>query len=84
MELKAALEDLYPPYLFLTSSQQASKLSLTHFRTFFLNAAGSSRHCFAASKLAGLSSLGELSIEMTEMRMVSGVCTGSQRSAADS
>lgn len=33
---------------------------------------------------AGLSSLGELSIEMTERRIVSGVWTGFHRSAADS
>lgn len=33
---------------------------------------------------AGLSSLGELSIEITESRIVSGVWTGFHRSAADS
>lgn len=36
----------------------------------------------AASTFAGLSSLGSASILMTEMRMVSTVCTGSQRSEA--
>lgn len=36
------------------------------------------------TRLAGLSSLGELSMEMTDINIVSGVCTGSQRSAADS
>jgi len=36
------------------------------------------------TKLAGLSSLGELSIEITDIRIDSGVRTGSQRSLADS
>jgi len=61
-----------------------SKLSRTHFLTRFLNSAVFSRHSAAASTFAGDSSLGLLSIEMTERRMVSGVCTGDQRSAADS
>lgn len=36
------------------------------------------------TRLAGLSSLGELSIEITDINIDSGVCTGSQRSEADS
>lgn len=50
--------------------------------TFFSNASLSSRHCFAASTLAGLSSLGEEIIDSTEMRIDSTVCTGSHRSLA--
>jgi hypothetical protein len=61
-----------------------SKLSLTHFRTRFLNSGVFSRHRLAASTFAGDSSLGLESIDMTERRMVSGVWTGDQRSAADS
>lgn len=60
----------------------ASKLSLTHFLTLFLNAAGSSRHCLAASTFAALSSFGLLSMLMTLRRIVEGVCTGLQRSEA--
>lgn len=59
-------------------------LSRTQRRTRFLNSAGSSRHSRAASTLAGLSSFGLESMEMTDSRMVSGVWTGDQRSAADS
>jgi hypothetical protein len=61
-----------------------SRLSLTHFRTLFLNSGVLSRHSDAASTFAGDSSLGLDSIETTERRMVSGVWTGDQRSAADS
>jgi len=43
-----------------------------------------SLHSAAASTFAGDSSFGELSMEITDRRMVSGVCTGDQRSAADS
>lgn len=60
------------------------KLSLTHFLTLFLNSFGSSLHSLAASTLAGLSSFGLDSIEITDRRIVSGVCTGLQRSDADS
>jgi hypothetical protein len=49
-----------------------------------LNSGGLSRHSAAASTLAGDSSFGLDSIEMTDSRIVSGVCTGDQRSAADS
>lgn len=62
----------------------SSRLSRTHFLTLFLNSFGSSRHNRPASTLAGLSSLGDESMEMTERRMVSGVWTGDQRSEADS
>jgi hypothetical protein len=62
----------------------SSKLSRTHFRTCFLNSAVFSRHNLAASGFAGDSSLGLESMEMTESKMVSGVWTGDQRSAADS
>lgn len=67
----------HPPY-------SNSKLSLTHFLTCFLNSAVFSLHSLAASGFAGLSSFGLLSIEMTDSKIVSGVCTGDQRSAADS
>lgn len=50
--------------------------------TFFLKPSLSSRHCFAASTLAGDSSLGDDSMEMMEIMMVSTVCTGDQRSDA--
>ena len=43
---------------------------------------GSSRNCFAASMFAGLSSLGEESMEMMDSMMVSTVCTGLHRSLA--
>lgn len=57
---------------------------LTHLATLFLNPSLSSRHSFAASTLAGLSSLGLLSIEMIESMIVSTVCTGDHRSLAHS
>ena len=44
----------------------------------------SSRHSFAASMLAGDSSLGEESIEMMDIMIVSTVCTGDHRSDAAS
>jgi hypothetical protein len=50
-----------------------SRLSLTHFRTLFLNSGVLSRHKLAASTFAGDSSFGLDSMEMTERRMVSGV-----------
>lgn len=61
-----------------------SKLSLTHFLTRFLNSGVLSRHNDAASTFAGDSSFGLESMDITESRMVSGVCTGDQRSEADS
>lgn len=60
------------------------RLALTFALHLFLNSLVSSRHNLAASTLAGLSSLGLLSILMTLSRIVSGVWTGDQRSAADS
>ena len=60
------------------------KLSRTSFWHFLLNPFGSSRHIFAASTFAGLSSLGELSMLMTDNKIVSGLCTGVHLSAADS
>lgn len=65
-------------------SYSNSKLSRTHFLTRFLNSGVFSRHKAAASTFAGDSSFGLDSIEMTERRIVSGVWTGDQRSAADS
>lgn len=59
-------------------------LSLTHLRTLFLNSFVSSLHNLAASMFAGLSSLGELSMDMTDRSIVSGVWTGLHRSLADS
>jgi hypothetical protein len=67
-----------------TTTTYTSKLSLTHFLTFFLNPAGSSLHCLAASTFAALSSFGLESMLITERRMVAGVWTGDQRSEADS
>ena len=61
-----------------------SKLSRTHFLTRFLNSGVFSRHSAAASTFAGDSSFGLDSMEITERRIVSGVWTGDQRSAADS
>jgi len=75
----------YPPSLLVCSALlkiHASKLSLTHFLTLFLKTCGSSLHCFAASTFAGLSSLGLLSIDITLISIVSGVCTGNHLSAA--
>ena len=43
----------------------------TTLATFFLNCSLSSRHSFAASRLAALSSLGEESIEMIDTMIVS-------------
>jgi hypothetical protein len=66
------------------SLYSSSKLSLTHFLTLFLNSGVLSRHSAAASTFAGDSSFGLDSMLMTERRIVSGVCTGDQRSDADS
>lgn len=60
------------------------KLSLTHLLALRLNSLGSSLHNLAASTFAGLSSFGLDSMEITDSRIVSGVCTGDQRSAVDS
>ena len=60
------------------------RLSLTHFLHRLLNSFGSSRHSLAASTFAGLSSLGELSMLITDNRIVSGLWTGDHRSEADS
>ena len=62
----------------------SSRLSLTCFLHLFLNSAGWSRHIRAASTFAGLSSFGLESMLMTEIKIVSGVCTGDHRSEADS
>ena len=64
--------------------QSSPKLSLTHLLTLLLNSFGSSLHIRPASTFAALSSFGLLSMLMTLRRMVSGVWTGDQRSAADS
>jgi hypothetical protein len=61
-----------------------STLSLTIFLHFLRKPFGSSRHSFAASTFAGLSSLGLLNMLMTDSRIVSGVCTGDHLSDADS
>lgn len=64
------------------------KLSLTHLLVLFLNSlvpfSLSSLHSFAASIFAGLSSFGLCNKLITEIKIVSGVCTGLQRSATDS
>lgn len=60
------------------------KLSRTIFLHRRRNSFGSSLHILAASTFAGLSSLGEDSMEITLRRMVSGLCTGDHRSLADS
>ena len=51
-------------------------------KMFYLNSGQACLHSLAASTLAGLSSLGSASIEMTEIRMVSTVWIGNQRSLA--
>lgn len=73
-----------PPFHSDQRPYSSPRLSRTHLRTRFLNSLGSSRHRRAASTFAGLSSFGLDSMEITERRIVSGVCTGDQRSAADS
>lgn len=73
-----------PPCVHRRALYSNSRLSRTHFLTRFLNSGVFSRHSAAASTFAGDSSFGLESIEMTERRMVSGVWTGDQRSAADS
>jgi hypothetical protein len=65
-------------------NSQSPWLSLTHLLVRRLNSFGSPLNWMAASTLAGLSSLGLLSMLMTERRMVDGVCTGDQRSDAAS
>ena len=73
------------PYLPSTNqSNPPSKLSLTHLLHRLLNSAKSSLQSFAASTLAGLSSLGEPNILITLSKIVSGVCTGLHLSDADS
>lgn len=72
------------PYITHHDNQSSPKLDRTHLRQRLRNSLVSSRHSRAASTFAGLSSLGLLSMLMTERMMVSGVWTGDQRSAADS
>lgn len=66
------------------AAYSSPRLALTFALHRFLNSFVSSRHNRAASTLAGLSSFGLLSMLITLRRMVSGVCTGDQRSEADS
>jgi hypothetical protein len=65
-------------------NHSSPRLSLTFFLHLLRNSFGSSLHNLAASTFAGLSSLGLLSIEMTDSNMVSGDCTGDHRSDTDS
>lgn len=60
------------------------RLALTFPRHFLLKPFSSSLHILAASTFAGLSSFGLLSMLITLSSIVSGVCTGDQRSEADS
>lgn len=71
------------PTVFL-KGDYSSKVALTLALHRFLNSFVSSLHNRAASTLAGDSSFGLLSMLMTLMRIVSGVCTGDQRSEAAS
>src|SRR4051794_3693835 len=63
--------------------QSTPKLALTRNRHRLGNSlllpSLPSRNNLAASRFAGLSSLGSSNKEMTESKMVSGVCTGFQR-----
>ena len=65
-------------------SYSSPKLALTFARHRFRNSFVSSLHSLAASTFAGLSSFGLLSMLITLRRIVSGVCTGDQRSEAAS
>lgn len=69
-------------YLLGPLHQSSPKLSLTHLLVLFLNSLLSSLHILAASIFAGLSSFGECNNEITEINIVSGVCTGLHLSAA--
>lgn len=80
----AVLMIMFTPPVSVHWLHSNSRLSLTHFRTRFLNSGVLSLHKLAASTFAGDSSFGLDNMEMTERRMVSGVWTGDQRSAADS
>ena len=65
-----------------TAHYSSPKLSLTTLRHRLRNSLISSLHIFAASTFAGLSSFGLLNMLITDSRIVSGLCTGLQRSAA--
>lgn len=62
--------------------EHSSWLFLTQRATFLLNSGYDSLHSLAASTLAGDSSFGSASIDITEIKIVSTVCTGNQRSEA--
>lgn len=65
-----------------SSYEQSSWLFRTQRATFRLNSGYDSRHSLAASTLAGDSSFGSASIDITDIKIVSTVWTGSQRSDA--
>lgn len=62
--------------------EQSSWLFRTQRATFRLNSGYDSLHSLAASTLAGDSSFGSASIDITDIKIVSTVCTGNQRSDA--
>ncbi|KAM3065365.1 hypothetical protein ACMFMG_011511 [Clarireedia jacksonii] len=72
------------------TSYSSPRLSLTNLRHFLFHSFitfssfCASLHILAASRFAGLSSLGSLNKLTTLNNIVSGVCTGVHRSAADS
>lgn len=55
---------------------------LTPSRTLLSNSGRRSRHIFAASTFAGLSSLGSANIDMTEIKIFSTLCMGDHLSDA--
>lgn len=61
---------------------QRPSILLTPSRTFCSYSSLRSRHIFAASTFAGLSSLGSASMLMTDMRIFSTLCMGDHRSDA--
>lgn len=64
------------------AAQMSSSALRTVSWTFFLKVTFSSLHSLAASRLAALSSFGFASMLITLTKMLSTVCTGSQRSLA--
>lgn len=69
-------------FLIFILYEQSSWLFRTQRATFRLNSGYDSLHSLAASTLAGDSSFGSASIDITDIKIVSTVCTGNQRSDA--
>lgn len=73
-----------PRHILAVPTYSSPRLALTFPLHFLLKPFSSSLHILAASTFAGLSSFGSLSMLITLRSIVSGVCTGDQRSEADS